>query len=140
MIPWDERLRGRRPALWFGTRLAIALARVLTLLPPHRLERVLTVLRWRARPATAAETDEALRSVLSSSLMLNAHKACLPRSIAAALTCRLLGRWPTWCTGVGVTPPFSAHAWVEVDGVPVGEVDNGTGFARLLVVAPADER
>lgn len=136
MIPWHDRMRGRRPRLWIGTRLAIYLARPLTLLPPYLLEQVMALVRRRARPATTAETDEALRSVLSSSLALNAYKACLPRSIAAALTCRALGRWPTWCTGVGVTPPFNAHAWVEVDGNPVGEADNGTGFTRILVVGP----
>lgn len=138
MIPWHERMRRRRPALWLDTRLAICLARGLTRLSPYRLEQAMTVLRGKARPATADEADEALRSVLSSSLALNAHKACLPRSIAAALTSRLLGRWPTWCTGVGVTPPFNAHAWVEVDGVPIGESDNGTGFTRTITVAPAD--
>ncbi|MDF5752458.1 lasso peptide biosynthesis B2 protein [Spongiactinospora sp. TRM90649] len=42
------------------------------------------------------------------------------RRWAPALLCRLHGAWPTWCTGVR-TDPFRAHAWVQVDGRPIGE-------------------
>ena len=35
--------------------------------------------------------------------------------------CGLHGRWPTWCVGARRLPPFGAHAWVEAEGVAVGE-------------------
>jgi hypothetical protein len=33
-------------------------------------------------------------------------------------------------------PPFAAHAWIEVDGHPVGEGVPDDYFSRLVVVAP----
>jgi hypothetical protein len=30
------------------------------------------------------------------------------------------GTWPTWRSGVRY-PPLESHAWIEVDGRPVGE-------------------
>jgi hypothetical protein len=140
MIPWEERDRNRPLSLRLSTRFAICLARPLSALPPRRLRRVLDRLSAGARPATRDEAEAALRSVLSASLGLNGLRACLPRSLAAALLCRLFGRWPTWCTGVQLQPPFGAHAWIEVDGEPVGEVDDGRDFARMLTVPPKSGR
>lgn len=140
MIPWDDRLRNRPPLLWLRTRIAIAVARPLVFLPPHRLRRVLEFVRRGARPATFAEAELAVHSVLSSSLGLNAYRACLPRSIAAVLLCRLHGTWASWCTGVVLTPPFSAHAWIEVDGRLVRENVGPEQVGRQLVVPPRTAR
>ncbi|WP_241481557.1 lasso peptide biosynthesis B2 protein [Nocardiopsis gilva] len=51
---------------------------------------------------------------------LCAGEACLQRSLATVLLCRMGGSQPTWCVGVR-TEPFQAHAWVEAEGAPVGE-------------------
>jgi hypothetical protein len=136
MIPWEERDRNRPVGLRLATRLAIGAARLLVHLPPDRLHRVLGRIGRGARPATAAEAAVAVRSVLSSSLSLNAYKACLPRSIAVALLCRLRGTWATWCAGVLLAPPFAAHAWIEVDGEPVGENLRAGELGRLITIAP----
>ncbi|WP_260844853.1 lasso peptide biosynthesis B2 protein [Streptomyces sp. SLBN-31] len=61
---------------------------------------------------------------------------CLPRTLGAALLCRLGGTWPTWCTVVRVVPPFTAHAWIEAEGHPVGEGVPEGYFARLVAVGP----
>jgi hypothetical protein len=61
-------------------------------------------------------------------------RRCLQRAIATALLCRLGGVWPTWCTGVR-TAPFAAHAWIEVDGQPVGE-PYPAGYHHPIITIP----
>ncbi|MFI9215008.1 lasso peptide biosynthesis B2 protein [Streptomyces werraensis] len=68
---------------------------------------------------------------------LHRPKGCLPRSLGAALLCRLRGTWPTWCAGVRVVPPFTAHAWIEAEGSLVGEGVPDGYFARLVTVEPS---
>ncbi|MFD0475475.1 lasso peptide biosynthesis B2 protein [Nonomuraea thailandensis] len=85
-----------------------------------------------AAPATAAQAKAARDAVIAVSLSC-AGQGCLPRSIAAALLCRLRGTWPTWCTGVRVHP-FAAHAWIEAGGRPVDEPP--VHYHRTIVVEP----
>ncbi|UNO43087.1 lasso peptide biosynthesis B2 protein [Streptomyces sp. MST-110588] len=103
-------------------RCAVAAARALILLPPHRLGQVLRALRHGARPARADRTLSARQAVVSVSARC-AGQGCLQRSVATALLCRLRGTWPDWCTGVR-TRPFRAHAWVEAQGAAVGESED----------------
>lgn len=138
MIPWNERLRNRSLPLRPRTRVAIVTARLLVFLPPDRLRRVLGFVRRGSRPATVAEAELAMSSVLSSSLGLNAYRACLPRSIAAALLCRLHGTWATWCTGVVLTPPFTTHAWIEMNDQLVRENVGTHQLGRLMVISPVN--
>lgn len=116
--------------------LAVCVAGILSRLSPSRLRAVLEFARRRATPATADEAAAARTAVVAVSLRC-AGQACLQRSVATALLCRARGTWPTWCTGVR-TNPFSAHAWVEVEGVPVGEPYPAGHFRTLLAVGPAD--
>lgn len=109
---------------------AVGLARVLVMVKPVRLRRVLAFAGRGARPATVEQALLARNQVNSVSLRC-AGQGCLQRSVATALLCRLRGTWPTWCTGVR-TNPFAAHAWVEVDGEPVGE-PYPAGYYRPLV-------
>ncbi|GAB3898118.1 hypothetical protein GCM10029964_082060 [Kibdelosporangium lantanae] len=98
---------------------AVAVARVLAGRKPARLRKIMATLQRGAGTATTGDALRARQEVVSVSLRC-AGRACLQRSIAVALLCRSRGTWPTWCTGVR-TSPFAAHAWVEVDGQPVGE-------------------
>ncbi|MBU7600287.1 lasso peptide biosynthesis B2 protein [Streptomyces sp. P38-E01] len=143
MIPWEQRNRRRTLRDRIATRLALTAGYVLARQPARRLRRIMERLSRGARPATRAETQAAVDSVLSASLPMHGLKACLPRSVSVALRCRLRGTWPTWCTGVSRSLPPAAHAWVEADGEPVGEGDGDRGefaFVKMLVVAPRDER
>ncbi|PRX50405.1 transglutaminase superfamily protein [Prauserella shujinwangii] len=117
-----------------AARVAVALARSLTPLPPRRLRSVLTVLSRGARPASYAEAKRARDAVLSVSLACLGPKGCLPRSLAVVLLCRAGGTWPTWCAGVRTLPPFGAHAWVEADGHLVDEGVPDGYFRPLLTV------
>ncbi|MCQ8771253.1 lasso peptide biosynthesis B2 protein [Streptomyces telluris] len=125
-VPWR-----RRPAVL----LAVAVARLLVLLPPRRLRRALTAARNGAAPATAEQALAARQSVTALSPRC-AGEGCLQRSVATALLCRMRGVWPDWCTGVR-TGPFRAHAWVEVDGRPIGEAHQAPGYYHRLMTVPA---
>ncbi|GHG74889.1 lasso peptide biosynthesis B2 protein [Streptomyces griseocarneus] len=120
-------LHRRPPAL-----LATAAARLLVALKPHRIRRVLSLVRRGAAPATAEQALTARRAVVAVSARC-AGEGCLQRSVATALLCRMRGVWPDWCTGVR-TAPFRAHAWVEVDGHPVGEPPLAGRYHRMMVV------
>ncbi|MGH3983828.1 MAG: lasso peptide biosynthesis B2 protein [Pseudonocardiaceae bacterium] len=113
--------------------VAVGIARVLAHLPPRRIRAVLTLLRRRAAPGTYQQVKDAQDAVLAVSVLCGG-RYCLQRSLATTLLCRIRGVWPTWCTGVR-TAPFVAHAWVEVDGQPVGE-PQGAGYYRPLIVIP----
>jgi Transglutaminase-like superfamily len=113
--------------------LAVGAARPLATLRPRRLRRVLELARRGARPATRQQAEVARRAVVAVSLRC-AGRGCLQRSIAATLYCRAHGTWPTWCTGVR-TNPFAAHAWIQVDGQPIGE-PHPAGYYRILLAIP----
>ncbi|MEU4805659.1 lasso peptide biosynthesis B2 protein [Actinosynnema sp. NPDC023587] len=114
--------------------LAVAAATALTRLPPRHLCLVLERIRHRARPSTAAQATVARRAVVAVSLRC-AGEGCLPRSVAAALLCRLRGTWPTWRTGVR-TDPFAAHAWIEAEDQVIDEIHPAGHFTPMLTVAP----
>jgi hypothetical protein len=126
----------RTRAMRIRAQVAILLARVLARLRPRHLQWVLSRLRRGARPATVAQAMAARRVVLAGSIGLHGMKACLPRSISCVLLCRTYGVWPTWCVGVGVRPPFGAHAWIEVGETLVGEPGEHRDWARLVTVPP----
>jgi hypothetical protein len=115
-------------------RFCVAAAFALIKLRPARLRRVMELVRTGARPASEAEAYAARSAVVAVSVTC-AGQGCLPRSVATALRCRLSGVWPSWCTGA-LTEPFRAHAWVEVSGVPVGELDDVRHFRKLIDVPP----
>ncbi|MGC0420163.1 lasso peptide biosynthesis B2 protein [Embleya sp. AB8] len=121
-----------------GTRLAaratVAVALAMSRLPPRHIRTILTVLRGRAGAADYRQADAARRAVVSVSVTC-AGKGCLPRSIATALLCRTRGHWPVWRVGAR-TAPFGAHAWVEAEGLAVGEGPGISAFHPLLSVEP----
>ncbi|MFG2647729.1 lasso peptide biosynthesis B2 protein [Streptomyces sp. NPDC048436] len=131
-----ERPGGVPFARRMAARLVLLPAVALSLLPPRRIRAVLDVARRGAGPATAAQAKNARDAMCAVSLRCAGPKGCLPRSLGAALLCRLGGAWPTWCTGVRVVPPFTAHAWIEADGRPVDEGVPDGYFTRLIAVDP----
>ncbi|MFF7549278.1 lasso peptide biosynthesis B2 protein [Streptomyces canus] len=118
-------------------RLAVGAARLLARRQPRHIRAVLELLRRGARPATVDRTRHARDAVVAVSLACAGREGCLPRSLATILLCRLHGQWPTWCVGVRRLAPFGAHAWVEAEGVPVGEEHPPDYFRRLFTVGCA---
>lgn len=123
-----------------AARLVLVAAIVLCLLPPRRLRTALEMARRGATSATTQQAKNARDAVCAVSLRCAGPKGCLPRSVGAALLCRLGGTWPTWCTGVRVVPPFTAHAWIEAEGHLVDEGVPDNYFTRLITVAPLKRR
>lgn len=101
--------------------------------PPARAHGILLRIGTRLRPI---ETAEEARLV---SRRLAGHGTCLSRSLAVA------ARTPRADVVIGVEPrenaPLFAHAWVEMDGVPLEPSDvAGAVIARLrgpLSTSPA---
>jgi hypothetical protein len=117
------------------THLAVGAARLLATQSPRRIRTVLGWLGQGARPATFEQAKVARDTVVAVSLVCAAREGCVPRSLATILLCRLRGRWPTWCVGARRLPPFAAHAWVEADGIMVGE-DYPPDYFRTLFTVP----
>ncbi|SFC97778.1 lasso peptide biosynthesis B2 protein [Streptomyces aidingensis] len=132
-----ERPGGVPPRHRLAARLVLLPALLLARLPPHRLRSVLTLLRRGAAPASAARTAGARDAMCAVSLRCAGPRGCLPRSLGAALLCRLGGTWPTWCAGVRRLPPFAAHAWLEAEGRPIGEAVPDDYFRPLLTIPPS---
>jgi Transglutaminase-like superfamily len=116
-------------------RLAVGAARLLATQSPRRIRTMLGWLRRGARPATFEQAKRAWDAVVAVSLVCAAREGCVPRSLATILLCRLRGQWPTWCVGARRLPPFAAHAWVEADGMMVGE-DYPPDYFRTLFTVP----
>jgi hypothetical protein len=122
-LPWQRHA---------AARFAVIVAALLIRLSPRRLRQVLCVARYGARPAATTQALAARQAVVSVSVQC-AGQSCLQRAVATALLCRLGGTWPDWCTGIR-TEPFRAHAWVEVDGHPVGERDEIRLYHKVMTV------
>jgi hypothetical protein len=117
------------------TYLVVGAARLLATQSPRRIRTVLGWLRRGAKPATVEQAKAARDAVVVVSLACAAREGCVSRSLATVLLCRLRGRWATWCVGARRVPPFAAHAWVEADGVMVGE-DYPADYFRTLFTVP----
>ncbi|MBO1739302.1 lasso peptide biosynthesis B2 protein [Leifsonia sp. TF02-11] len=113
--------------------LIVPFAFGLARLRPAHLEGLLARLARRSHPASRELVEHSLDAVVTVSSRC-AGRYCLQRSLAVALVCRLHGAWPDWCAGAA-TNPFRAHAWVEVDGVPVREPSGlAAGFVTTMRV------
>ncbi|MCM3883617.1 lasso peptide biosynthesis B2 protein [Frankia sp. R82] len=126
------------PIRWLCATIAVAAARLLATQQPARIHQVLDRLAHGARPADYDHALAARQAVMAVSLTCRGARGCVPRSIATMLLCRLGGAVPTWCVGVRSLAPFAAHAWVEVDGVMVGESVPPDYLRTLLRVGRED--
>jgi Transglutaminase-like superfamily len=117
-------------------RIAVGAARLLATQSPRRIRSVLEFLRRGTKPATFDQARAARDAVTAVSLTCAAREGCVPRSLATILLCRLRGRWASWCVGARRVPPFGAHAWVEVGGVPVGEDEYPPDYFRKFFTVP----
>lgn len=117
------------------TRLVVGTARLLATQSPRRIRTVLGWLHRGAQPATFDQAKAARDAVVAVSLACAGREGCLPRSLATAMLCRLQGSWAVWCVGARRLPPFGAHAWVEAEGVAVGE-DYPLDYFRTFFTVP----
>lgn len=88
------------------------------------------------RVHASASQDEALavvRATRQAAAWWPGRAACLEISLTAAWLAALQGRTVTWCHGVQVRP-YTFHAWVEADGLPVGEPATTSSFLRTMAI------
>ncbi|WP_454860785.1 lasso peptide biosynthesis B2 protein [Promicromonospora soli] len=93
------------------------------------------------RAREVATSDEALAVVRAARLAAAwwpGRAACLEISLTATWLAALRGRALGWCHGVQVHP-YTFHAWVEADGVPVDEPATTSLFLRTMTI-PARTR
>ncbi|MFD6142069.1 lasso peptide biosynthesis B2 protein [Promicromonospora sp. NPDC060271] len=94
-----------------------------------------------SRAREAATSYDALAAVLAArraAAWWPGRAACLEIALTATWLAALRGRAVTWCHGVQVHP-YTFHAWVEADGVPVGEPATTSTFLRTMSI-PARAR
>ena len=101
-------------------------------LPPKKLSEVIEKLSKNTRKALPKEV-ESWRTSINSINVRCAGNGCLQRSVAVMLRGIIARRTPDWVSGFQVSP-FLAHAWVEVDGIPIGEEMDLSNFQKILFV------
>lgn len=101
-------------------------------LPPKKLSEVIEKLSKNTRKALPKEV-ESWRTSINSINVRCAGNGCLQRSVAVMLRGIIARRTPEWVSGFQVSP-FIAHAWVEVDGIPIGEEMDLSNFQKILFV------
>lgn len=108
-----------------------------------RFDRLVTVVRATAARLPAADRDRAaavLAAVDTGSELLPLRIACLERSLAAVLLAAVRGRALSWCYGARPRPPLLLHAWIEVDGHPVGEPAEVADYLPIRRIRPGGNR
>ena len=101
-------------------------------LPPKKLSEVIEKLSKNTRKALPKEV-ESWRTSINSINVRCAGNGCLQRSVAVMLRGIIARRTPDWVSGFQVSP-FIAHAWVEVDGIPIGEEMDLSNSQKILFV------
>ena len=101
-------------------------------LPPKKLSEVIEKLSKNTRKALPKEV-ESWRTSINSINVRCAGNGCLQRSVAVMLRGIIARRTPDWVSGFQLSP-FIAHAWVEVDGIPIGEEMDLSNFQKILFV------
>ena len=101
-------------------------------LPPKKLSEIIEKLSKNTRKALPMEV-EGWRTSINSINVRCAGNGCLQRSVAVMLRGIIARRTPDWASGFQVAP-FIAHAWVEVDGIPIGEDMDLSNFQKILFV------
>ncbi|MBD1372841.1 lasso peptide biosynthesis B2 protein [Hazenella sp. IB182357] len=105
------------------------------LLKTRSLEQIQTILIERKLKCMAEgieqDIEEKLELVLKVNRFYFTRTACLENSLALFLWTTSKGEAINWCVGVRLAP-FSSHAWIEVDGQPVGEsIDH---YKKIIVI------
>lgn len=106
-------------------------------LPPKKLSEIIEKLSKNTRKAFPKEV-ESWRISINSINVRCAGNGCLQRSVAVMLRGIIARRTPDWVSGFQLSP-FIAHAWVEVDGIPIGEEMDLSNFQKILFVKGGQE-
>lgn len=97
--------------------------------------RLLATIAWlqqrTPRAANAQQAAEFVAAVAAAGRSARGRVACLERSLAVTLLGVVRRRRVEWCIGARLLP-YATHAWIEVDGRPVGEPATDRPYLLLL--------
>lgn len=124
-------------AIWLA-RLALLLSAPLNWLSPSRMEKILSRLIRKYPPASKEQVQVIRDAVCTVSKRCRSREGCLRRSLAVVVGTLLKRRSVSWCTGFAMEP-FRAHAWVEVNNIPVGEPDEVRSYSKVISVTNSSE-
>ncbi|MBC2149769.1 lasso peptide biosynthesis B2 protein [Listeria booriae] len=117
----------------FLARIALLLSAPLNWMSPRRIENILLRLMKSYPIASEIEVKNARNAVCLVSSRCRSQEGCLRRSLAVVLMIWLQRRSVSWCTGYA-QEPFRAHAWVEINGHPVGEPEEVHIYSKAICV------
>ena len=124
-------------AIWLA-RLALLLSAPLNWLSPSRMEKILSRIIRKYPPASKEQVQVIRNAVCTVSMRCRSREGCLRRSLAVVVGTLLKRRSVSWCTGFAMEP-FRAHAWVEVNNIPVGEPDEVRSYSKVISVTNSSE-
>lgn len=107
--------RERRVAIHAAVLLCIVTA-VRRLIPPRLLHRLLFALPNGRRVNDSAAPERIVALVDATARRLPFSTTCLDRAIAARWILRRVGVQAALVLGTAASPPFAAHAWVDLSG------------------------
>ena len=130
--PHVSRMPRSQSALAFG--LLVLVIATLRILPFRVALAATTQLNGRARDvATSDEAHATVRAARRAAAWWPGRAACLEISLTVTWLAALRGRAVVWCHGVQIHP-YTFHAWVEADGVPVDEPATTSTFLRTMTI------
>lgn len=87
------------------------------------------------RAASQQEAETALLAVRWTAQFVPARMACLEESVAVMVALAFGGRRADWRHGIACDP-VRMHAWIEVQGQPVGEPASTSAYTPLIRIPP----
>ena len=113
-------------------KLIVLFAYLITLMKPQQIQRILFLFSRHCDKATYIEASE-WRTAVNTVSPRCAGNGCLLRSVSVMLWGITKRKTPEWVSGIRVRP-FVAHAWVEVEHVPVDEPEDIQTYQEVLSV------
>ena len=96
-----------------------------------RMLRLVHATRLAQRAASPTQAARVLDCVRVIGRLSPFRTACLEETVAAMLALAMTGRRAGWCHGIAADP-IRLHAWLSLDGCPVGEPTSTLRFTPLI--------
>lgn len=112
-------------------QIALLISYPLTKLSPTRIEFLINKLSDSKLSATVNEAVLARDAICTVSRKCRNQDGCVKRSLGVIMFLLLLKKRASWCTGFAMNP-FRSHAWVEVNGNPIKELEEVSSYERVV--------
>lgn len=125
-----------KKATWrmkFLARLALVLSTPLNWISPQRVEHIFYRMMKKLTTASQEQAIDIRNAVCAVSKRCRSQDGCIRRSLTVTMASWLCHRGVSWCTGFA-QEPFRAHAWVEVNGNPIGEPEDIKLYTKTIDV------